>query len=223
MVKRFDRNLLPASPNLEFEKMLWGDGVQLVAGVDEAGRGALAGPVAAAALILPVEASLCQKLPGVRDSKQMTPDQREYWAAQLRSTAVAYGIGFASQREIDDMGILPATHLAVRRALVGLPLSPQHLLLDYLELPGCMLPQTALVKGDARCLSIAGASILAKTARDEVMRQLDKYYPGYGLAVHKGYGTLAHRKAIAIMGLSPIHRVSFRSKPILPPENIHNR
>ncbi len=209
MTRKFDLNQLPPSPDLSFELPLWRSGLTLVAGVDEAGRGALAGPVSAAAVILPPapEAPAC--LSGVRDSKQMTPAQRAYCAGQIRQTAIAWSVGFASNREIDELGILPATRLAVQRALEGLPVPPQHLLVDYLELPGCSLPQTPLVKGDARSLSIASASVLAKTARDELLCGLEAEYPGYGFALHKGYGTAAHREAIARLGPCPIHRLTF--------------
>jgi ribonuclease HII len=208
--RKFDLSQLPAAPDLSFETELWHAGILRIAGIDEAGRGALAGPVCAAALILPIQPDLLLRLHGVRDSKQMTPAARELWAVRLREVAQAYGVGFASAQEIDEIGIVPATRLAVQRALAQLERAPQHLLVDFLKLPEVSLPQTALVKGDARSLSIAGASVLAKTARDALMRQLDKQYPGYGLAVHKGYGTQAHRQAMAVLGLSPIHRRSFQ-------------
>ena len=208
--RKFDLSQLPPAPDLAFEAALWQEGVLRVAGIDEVGRGALAGPVCAAALVLPVQNDLQLTLRGVRDSKQMTPAAREHWAVRLCETALAWGVGFASAQEIDQIGIVPATRLAVRRALAQLAFEPQHLLVDYLELPEVSLPQTALVKGDARSLSIAGASVLAKTARDGLMRQLDEQYPGYGLAVNKGYGTLAHRQALARLGMSAIHRRSFQ-------------
>ena len=153
----------------------------------------MAGPVAAAALVLPHDPGIALALEGVRDSKEMTPILREHWAGRLRDLAISFGIGFASPQEIDASGILPATYLAIQRALRQLSCYPHHLLVDYIVLPACSTPQTPLVKGDARSLSIACASILAKTARDELMRQEDKLYPGYGFAAHKGYGTLAHR------------------------------
>ena len=212
-MKKFDRSLLPPAPDLSFETPLWEAGVRYVAGIDEAGRGALAGPVCAAAVILPPQADLQQRLAGVRDSKEMTPAARQVWAGRLQSVALAYGVGFASNDEIDTLGIVPATRLAVWRALQQLQLPAGHLLVDYLELPDVPLPQTALVKGDARSLSIASASVLAKTSRDAVMRQLDVQYPGYGLARHKGYGAQAHREALARLGLSPIHRKSFKFRP----------
>jgi ribonuclease HII len=212
-MKKFDPTCLPPSPDLSFERQAWEQGLLYVAGIDEAGRGALAGPVAAAAIILPAclegPCVLQAMLEGVRDSKQMTPRQRELWSGRLRSLAVTYGVGFAEAPEIDALGIVPATRLAVRRALSELCLPPQHLLVDYLPLPEVSIPQTSLVKGDARCLSIAAASVLAKTARDGRMLALEALYPGYGFAAHKGYGTLEHRKKIAALGLSPQHRRSF--------------
>jgi ribonuclease HII len=211
-VKKFDRSLIPASPDLAFEKALWVQGIVRVAGIDEAGRGAMAGPVAAGAIILPTNCELEFYLEGVRDSKEMTPASREQWAGRLAEVALACAVGFAGPDEIDALGIVPATRLAVSRALDGLAVIPQHLLVDYLALPEIALPQTSLVKGDARSLSIAAASILAKTARDALMRSLDLQYPGYGLGMHKGYGTSIHRLAIDRFGLSPVHRQSFQFK-----------
>ena len=212
MVKKFDRALIPASPDLFFERAFWSEGVQLIAGIDEAGRGALAGPVAAGVVILPVRQDLPTQLSGVRDSKQMTPDQRTEWAQKLRLIALAWGVGFANAGEIDALGIVPATRLAAQRALQQLSIQPQHLLLDFLQLPQVSLPQTPLVKGDERSLSIAAASILAKTSRDALLCEFEWQYPGYGFASHKGYGTAAHRLAIQRLGLSPIHRRSFHWK-----------
>jgi ribonuclease HII len=205
---------LPKFPDLTFELELWQAGFQLVAGVDEAGRGALAGPVAAAVILLPVDPDLCRKLSGVRDSKMMSPQARQKWAGHVKEAALDYGVGFASNHEIDTIGIVPATHLAVQRALAQLQIVPEHLLTDYLSLEQVSIPQTPLVKGDARCLSIAGASILAKTSRDEVMCQMDAKYPGYGFCQHKGYGTLAHRLALQELGPSAMHRLSFRFKTV---------
>jgi ribonuclease HII len=201
---------LPAAPDFTFESTFWQQGCPHVAGVDEAGRGALAGPVAAAAVIFPPDSALESLLLGVRDSKVMTPAQRERWAARLPTQALACGVGMASAEEIDRLGILPATRLAMRRALETLKLAPQRLLIDYLPLPEIPLPQTSLVKGDARCLSIAAASILAKTARDALLRQMEALYPGYGFAAHKGYGSAAHLAALARLGASPIHRRTFK-------------
>lgn len=194
--------------------ILWQAGISFVAGIDEAGRGALAGPVAAAAVIFPNELDIGVRLVGVNDSKKLTPAERQLWADRLPAIALAYGVGFASHQEIDQVGILSATRLAVYRALEKLSILPQHLLIDYLDLPECALPQTPLVKGDARSLSIAAASILAKTTRDAYLRQLDVQYPGYGFARHKGYGTIAHRLAVGRLGFSPVHRRSFKCHPL---------
>jgi ribonuclease HII len=213
--RKFDTKLIPASPNLSFEVALWSAGVKLVAGLDEAGRGALAGPVAAAAIILPDRISMLSDLKGVRDSKQMTPVQRQFWAEHLADQALCFAIGFANHQEIDTLGIVPATRLAMHRALDQLMIFPQHLLLDFITLPDLPIPQTCLVKGDRRSLSIAAASVLAKTARDRLMCQIDVEYPAYGFAHHKGYGTLEHRQALQALGPSPEHRLTFHSK--IPP------
>ncbi len=196
-------------PGLTFETALWGQGMKRVAGVDEAGRGALAGPVTAAAVVFPPDEELLKVLGGVRDSKQMAPAQREYWAERIREAALDWGIGWAEAAEIDALGIVPATRLAAMRAIRALRTPPDHLLLDYLQLPDCDIPQTALPKGDVRVLSIAAASVLAKTARDAHMAALDVRYPGYGFAAHKGYGTARHRAAIHRLGPTPLHRRSF--------------
>jgi ribonuclease HII len=204
------------NPTLEFEQSLWKDGFTRIAGIDEAGRGAWAGPVCAAAVILPPDPDLIRAvrpgahemtLNGVRDSKLMTPLARETWAPRIKAAALAWGVGFASAEEIDTLGILPATKLAATRALETL--HPEYLLTDYLIFPNIELPQTALVKGDQRSLSVAAASVLAKTARDALMRELDGEYPDYGFARHKGYGTRLHQEAIRQMGVCEIHRKSF--------------
>ncbi|RPJ28137.1 MAG: ribonuclease HII [Chloroflexi bacterium] len=204
------------NPTTLFESRLWKSGLLHVAGLDEAGRGALAGPVAVGAVILPKgKARLYRSLAGVRDSKQMTPLERELLAPRIKETALTWSVGFASADEIDSQGIVCATRLAALRALNGLLLSPQYLLTDFrLELPQLDISQTALVKGDTLCLSIAAASVLAKTARDELMRELDSCYQGYGLGKHKGYGTQAHRSALERLGSSPIHRKSFQVKEL---------
>jgi ribonuclease HII len=203
------RFTFPSAPDLSFETALWRQGRQAVAGIDEAGRGALAGPVSAAAIILPADLSLGQVLTGVRDSKQMTPGSRFRWAVRLKEIALAWGVGYASPDEIDTLGIVPATCLAARRAVEQLSLIPEHLLIDYLRLPELDIPQTSLVKGDARCYSIAAASILAKTSRDQLCYELDNQYPGYGFGKHKGYGTAAHLEALKSLGPAPVHRRSF--------------
>jgi len=201
---------IPPSPNLTFERELWENEKQWIAGLDEAGRGAWAGPVVAAAVILPQKANLEQNLLGVRDSKQLNVHQREYWADIVKKHAQAWGVGSAGHSEIDQLGILPATRLAMQRALGQLSRFPDHLLIDALLLPNLDTPQTALIKGDQRSLSIAAASILAKTTRDALMRQEGDYYPQYGFSRHKGYGTRFHQQAIAENGPCAIHRISFR-------------
>lgn len=217
MVRPLDVHLHPTEPDLSLEVDLWQAGIDYVAGLDEAGRGAIAGPVAVGALILPPDVTLKQTLAGVRDSKELTSQQRAEWAERLKAIALAWAVAFASNQEIDAMGIVPATRLAAMRAIASLTKQAQYLLLDWLLLPESPLPQTALVKGDARSLTIAGASILAKTARDALMVQLDAGYPGYGFAIHKGYGTFQHLKALECLGPSPLHRLSFR--PIYNPLN----
>jgi ribonuclease HII len=209
MTPRIDPALLPESPHLRHERALWANNALWVAGIDEAGRGALAGPVAAAAVVLPQIQSLVLELDGVRDSKKMTPVQRESWAGVIQNTAVTWGIGLASAQEIDQMGISAATRLAATRAVHGLSVYPDYLLVDYINLPELPIPQISLVKGDMRSLSVAAASVLAKTTRDKILSDLDEKYPDYGLASHKGYGTAYHRKTIQQIGPSPIHRMSF--------------
>ena len=211
-------------PSLAFERRLWNHGVTLIAGMDEAGRGALAGPVAVGVVILPgsgsngsqtqghriIARALRARLRGVRDSKQMSPDQREAAAARVKDCAVAWSVGFGSPQEIDSDGIVGAARLAAQRALEQLGVEPDYLLTDFrLPVPELEINQTSLVRGDGRCLSIAAASVLAKTARDALMRELDRRFPGYGMASHKGYGTPAHLRAIRRMGSSSIHRKSF--------------
>ncbi len=201
-----------STPNLFHEKKLW-RAHRLIAGLDEAGRGALAGDVCVGAVILPDTPRLLHTLSGVRDSKQLTPRKRDELAPHIKAAALAWGIGSASAVEIDKLGIVPATRLAASRALEALPLFPDFLLTDFrLELPELDVPQAALVKGDQISLSIAAASILAKTARDAWMLRLDAEYPRYGFARHKGYGSLAHRQAISQFGFSPIHRKTFHIK-----------
>lgn len=207
---KFNPALLPERPDLTFEEVLWHQGLTQVAGVDEAGRGALAGPVAAGAVVLPNnQPDVMARLHGVRDSKVMTAVERTDWAAVIKDTAIAWGVGMASADEIDRFGIVPATCLAASRALECLGIPPQHLLVDYLTLPAVDLPQTPLVKGDARSLSIAAAAILAKTERDALLIDLDEAFPGYHFAKNKGYGTLVHRQAISTLGPCCQHRRTF--------------
>ncbi len=207
---KFDLSLIPERPDLQFEIELWKKGLRLVAGVDEAGRGALLGPVSAGAVVLPHDLpDLFDRLDGVRDSKEMTPEERGYWAIEIKQVAVCWGVGYASAAEIDRIGILPATYLAATRALAGLTVDVEHILIDYITLPDVKTPQTPLTKGDARSLSIAAASVLAKTERDAVLISLDADYPGYHLASNKGYGTVEHRAALESIGPCAIHRYTF--------------
>jgi ribonuclease HII len=197
------------NPDLELEERLWPHFAR-VAGLDEAGRGALAGPVCAAAVILPPgRPDLAAALDGVRDSKQMTPRQRARLAPRILAAALAWAVAFAPAEEVDALGIAAAARLAAGRALAALPLDPDYLLSDYRLLVESPRPQTSLVRGDRKSLSIAAASVLAKTARDAHMRSLDEQYPGYGFARHKGYATPGHRLALARLGPCPEHRRSF--------------
>lgn len=191
-----------------FEQPLHADGVQHVAGVDEVGRGALAGPVVAAAVILPVDAMII----GLDDSKRLTPKKREVLFDEITAIAIAYGLGSVDAAVIDTLNIRRANLQAMKEAVEALPLSPGHLLIDGLDSIEWKGPQTSIVRGDARSLTIAAASIIAKVTRDRIMISCDYDYPGYGFAQHKGYGTAAHLAAIDVKGLSNIHRRSFLQK-----------
>jgi ribonuclease HII len=209
MSRRFDPRLLPPAPDLSIERALWEAGIDIIAGVDEAGRGALAGPVVAAAVVFSSSIAIRADLQGINDSKQLSPRKRDEWAEIIHRIALAWGVGFASHSEIDQLGIVPATHLAAHRAVEEIELQINHLLLDYLFLPEVGIPQTNLIKGDQRSVSIAAASILAKTARDKLLIDLDSEFPGYHFADHKGYATSQHLAALNRLGPSPIHRKSF--------------
>lgn len=201
--------------SLTLERDLRARGIGTIVGLDEAGRGAWAGPVVAGAVCLPLEREdLLALLRGVRDSKQLTPHQRAHLAARILRVAAAWGVGTASSAEIDALGIVPATCRAMERALIAAmaaapSLKPDYLLLDAIRWPELTLPHRALVRGDQQSLSIAAASILAKVTRDRMMIDLDRQYPAFGFANHKGYGTAAHRAALAAHGLTPAHRASF--------------
>ena len=181
-------------------------GYRLVAGLDEAGRGPLAGPVVAAAVILPRR---CQ-LAGLNDSKQLTEMERERLYDEIRQRAVGIGVGQASEREIDAINILEATRLAMSRAIQALPAMPDYLLLDAIELSAVSLPQRAIIKGDTLSVSIAAASIVAKVTRDRLMGDYHRQYPQYNFQAHKGYGTAEHLRMLAEHGPCAIHRRSFR-------------
>lgn len=190
---------------LNFERVLWKSGIQAIAGVDEVGVGPLAGPVVAAAVIFPPGTELA----GVDDSKQLEPEQRVKLAAAIRQSATAIGVGLAEVSEIDHLNIYHAALLAMRRAIEALSLKPEHLLIDARVIPGIAIPQNSFNKGDGINFSIAAASIIAKTHRDRLMEELEKTYPGYGFAQHKGYGTSEHQNAIRGLGPCPIHRLSY--------------
>ncbi|MFH1639629.1 MAG: ribonuclease HII [Chloroflexota bacterium] len=196
-------------PTFAEEKILWEHGFRLVAGLDEVGRGALAGPVAAGAVILPPGLS-SDWLGDVRDSKQLTPLAREYLSGKIREVALGVGVGYVSHRMIDAGGIVRATRLAMQRAVAHLAVPPESLLIDYLLLPEVPIPQRGIVKGDDRCFSIACASIVAKVARDHLMKKMDTVYPGYNLSGNKGYGTGEHIACLSRLGPCPIHRRSFQ-------------
>lgn len=187
------------------ERELWGKGYLYVAGLDEVGRGPLAGPVMAAACILPARFDL----PGLNDSKKLSESKREQLFEQIKSQALGYAIGSAEPAEIDVLNILQATKLAMKRAIEGLKLRPHFLLIDALELPQIKLPQKGIIRGDSLSASIAAASILAKVTRDRWMTELHTIYPEYGFDRNKGYGTKEHMEALKVYGPCPIHRRSF--------------
>lgn len=189
--------------NSHFEK-----GIRLICGVDEAGRGPLAGPVCAAAVILPPNV----EIPGLNDSKKLTDKRRRELFPIIKELAVAYGIGLASHTEIDEINILQATYLAMERALAQLDMKAELALIDGNRAKDFGLPVQTVVKGDSRSASIAAASILAKVTRDDLMLQASQEYPEYQFDVHKGYGTKAHYEALTRHGPSPIHRMTFLKK-----------
>lgn len=194
-------------PDLSFELEARSSGFLHVAGVDEAGRGPLAGPVVAGAVILP---ELPEELAGLNDSKQLTAAKRErLFVALLECKQVVWSVGMASVEEIDGLNILRATYLAMARAVEGLRLQADFCLVDGLPVKGLPVPHRAIVKGDGRSLSIAAASVLAKVTRDRMMTEADGSYPQYGFAKHKGYGTKAHMEALRRHGPCPLHRRSF--------------
>jgi ribonuclease HII len=205
----------------ESERALLQCGVKRVAGVDEAGRGPLAGPVVVAAVLFPTEwirNGLPAELAGLNDSKQLTAEQREgYFAVLIGPGAVQFGIARIDAGTIDAINILQATHRAMNQALAQLHPTPEHALVDGLRVPSLRFPHSALVKGDARSFSIAAASVLAKVTRDRLMLEYDRQFPVYGFAGHKGYGTRRHLAALAEHGPCPIHRRSFAPlKPARP-------
>ena len=189
----------------EIERELHAEGIGLICGVDEAGRGPLAGPVCAAAVILPPET----ELPGLNDSKKLSEKKREQLFPQIQRIALAWSVAFASVEEIEERNILGATMLAMNRAIAGLSLTPDLALIDGNRNKEIEVPSRCVVHGDARCASIAAASILAKVSRDHLMLELAREYPQYGFEKHKGYGTRAHYAALREYGPCPAHRPSF--------------
>lgn len=192
----------------EIENGVRGEGFEIICGVDEAGRGPLAGPVCAAAVILPMGL----EIPGLTDSKKLTDKKRRELFPVIKEQAIAYGIGLASHEEIDEINILQATYLAMERALAQLAVTPDIALIDGNRAKDFGLPVRTVVKGDSLSMNIAAASILAKVTRDDLMLELAEKYPEYGFEVHKGYGTKAHYEALRIHGAADIHRRTFLKK-----------
>ena len=192
----------------EIEHSHFDRGVRLICGVDEAGRGPLAGPVCAAAVILPPDL----EIPGLNDSKKLTDKRRRELFPIIKEQAVAYGIGLASHEEIDGINILQATYLAMERAINALTVKPELALIDGNRAKDFGLPVETVVKGDSRSASIAAASVLAKVTRDDLMLELAQQYPQYGFEIHKGYGTKAHYAALTAHGPCPVHRMTFLKK-----------
>lgn len=192
----------------EFEEKYYAQGLQLVCGVDEAGRGPLAGPVCAAAVILPRNV----EIPGLNDSKKLSDKRRRELMPIIKENAIAYGIAFADEKEIDQINILQATFLAMERAVSQLSVKPEVLLIDGNREKDFGITVETIVKGDSRSASIAAASVLAKVTRDDYLLQMAQAYPQYGFEIHKGYGTKAHYAAIEEHGPCPIHRMTFLKK-----------
>ncbi len=195
---------------LEYEEKAYSQGYNIVCGIDEAGRGPLAGPVYAAAVILPKGCII----DGLNDSKKLSEKKRDYLFDVIKETAVSYGVGVATQQEIDEINILQATFLAMRRAVDNLSVAPDIALIDGNRRPGLNIAEQDIVKGDAKSMSIAAASVIAKVSRDRYMLEMAEKYPQYQFEKHKGYGTKLHYEMIEKYGISPIHRKSFLKKII---------
>lgn len=192
-----------------YEQELWAGGVHYIAGVDEVGRGPIAGPVVAAAVILPQDTQIA----GINDSKKLSEKKRLALEQVIKENCVAWAIGAVGPTMIDRINILEASKLAMEMAIKKLPIAAEHLLVDAVKLP-VNIPQTDIIKGDAKSISIGAASIIAKCHRDRMMKVYDKVYPGYGLGGHAGYPTKAHKEAVFERGYTAIHRKSFKLKPI---------
>lgn len=188
-----------------FEKDAYKEGIKFIAGIDEAGRGPLAGPVVAAAVILPENISIR----GLNDSKKLSEKQREELYNEITEKAIAYEVGIVDEKIIDELNILNATKMAMEIAVESLKVKPELLLIDAVKLDGIQIPQKSIIKGDSLSVSIAAASIIAKVTRDRFIEEMDSVYPEYGFKKHKGYGTKEHIEAIKKYGICPIHRVSF--------------
>ena len=198
---------MPTAAPYRYEAKAWKTGLSRIAGVDEAGRGPLAGPVVAAAVVIAPD----RRIRGVADSKVLPPERREELFAVIHERAVAVGVGIVDHLTIDRINILEATRVAMMQALAGLVVAPELVITDFVKLRECPCPQRNLVDGDARCATVAAASIIAKVTRDRLMCALDVEFPAYGFAKHKGYATADHIAAIDRHGLCPLHRRSFVS------------
>lgn len=201
--ERLEKELARLEAMTEYEKEY--EGCACVCGIDEAGRGPLAGPVAAGAVILPEDCRILY----LNDSKKLSEKRREELFLEIKEKALAWGVGIVPPARIDEINILQATYEAMREAVSQLEVRPDVLLNDAVTIPGIDIPQVPIIKGDAKSLSIAAASILAKVTRDHMMAEYDEMFPGYGFAKHKGYGTAVHIQAIRELGPCPIHRRSF--------------
>lgn len=203
-------------PDLENEIALLRQGYRFIAGLDEAGRGAWAGPVVAAAVILPPDRpDLAKLLTGLNDSKRLSPRRREQFFDLIQEFAIGVSVGLAAPGLVDELNVVRATRYAMQQAVAGLAPAPDYLLIDHLRLPTVNLPQHAFPKADRLSLSVAAASIVAKVSRDQLMVQFSREYPGYAFERHKGYGTAIHRAALAARGPCPLHRMSYSPLKIL--------
>ena len=201
-----EKELLRLTEMKKMEEELYGKGIKLIGGIDEAGRGPLAGPVVVACAVMPKDSMI----EGVNDSKKISEKKRERLYDEIIENAISYEVGIIDQNTIDDINILNATKLGLTTAVKGLNVKPEIILVDALtNIDTCGIPYQSIVKGDAKCYSIACASIIAKVTRDRIMREWDKIFPQYGFEKHKGYGTAAHMQAIKEYGLCPLHRHSF--------------
>lgn len=203
-----EQELLRQQNMMETEKRLWQQGYEMIAGVDEAGRGPLAGPVYAAAVILPKDI----RLDGINDSKKLSPKKRDELYDEIIKKAIAYSVCAVPEDVIDEINILNATHLAMNNAVSDLQTKPQYVIIDGNSIKGMELPHETIVKGDAKSISIAAASILAKVSRDRYITKMAELYPEYHFEKHKGYGTKEHTDAILKYGMCPIHRKTFLKK-----------